>query len=77
MNRRRVFEAVLAATVLCGLSIVIVGRSHAPVSDLNRMLRPGVSMSAPPSLVSLGAELHPQNHATGRMAEQAANPPGG
>jgi hypothetical protein len=77
LNRRRVVEAVLAATLLCGLSIVIVGRSHTPVSDLNPLLRTGVSMSAPPSLVSLRAELHPQTHATGRVPEQGTNPPGG
>lgn len=77
LNRRRVVEALVAATLLCGLSIVVVGRSHAPLSGLNPMLRSDASMSAPPSPVLLGAELQTKTHATGRVPEQGANPPGG
>jgi len=81
LKGRRVLEAVLAASFLCGLSILVVGRPHAPASDLNVMSRvafhPAIPIAASPSLVSLGVELHSPIHMTNPAAGQGAAPPGG
>ncbi|MGI4747877.1 MAG: hypothetical protein ACRYGI_16150 [Janthinobacterium lividum] len=81
LKGRRVFEAVLAASLLCGLSIVVVGRPHAPAAGPNVMSHPSfqqpLPVSASPSLVSLGIELHPPIHMTDPVADQDAAQPGG
>lgn len=81
LKGRRVLEAVLAASLLCGLSILVVGRPHAPASSLNVMSHATFQSAMPPSssasLVSLGVELHPPIHTTDLGAGQGTTQPGG
>lgn len=81
LKGRRIIEAVLAASLLCALSIIVVGRPHAPAAGLKAMahtaFQPAMSLSVSPSLVSLGSDLHPTIHTPESVGGQGAAQPGG
>lgn len=81
LKGRRLVEAVLAASLLCALSVLVVGRPHAPVAGANAVshaaFQSAISSPPSPSLASLGIDLPPPIHTTDLVAGQVRIQPGG